>query len=234
MIIEALELARNFIKFNTGSSHYVIEQLDQAIADFEKQEPVAWPCVISEADFEKNTVILEMKCNDYQIKSGQHWLSPHPQPKQEPVAWIHKQTGVITKEWSFDKDLFEPLYTHPKTNSEFVGVLETLLSALENEQDRNRLEDVCVDATDAAVLLGRQYLGLLNKQINSDLKKSECWCHSCNRDVLVNGFPFALTRMILCPDCGNKRCPKANNHTFACTNSNEPNQVGSAYNFGPK
>lgn len=120
------------------------------------------------------------------------------------------------------------------TDAPTKQLVETLLRALENEQDTNRLADVCVDATDAAVQLGRQYLGLVNKQNNSDLKKSECWCHSCNRDVLVNGFPFALTRMILCPDCGNKRCPKANNHTFACTNSNEPNQVGSAYNFCPK
>jgi hypothetical protein len=38
--------------------------------------------------------------------------------KQEPVAWIHKQTGVITKEWSFDKDLFDPLYTHPQPKQE--------------------------------------------------------------------------------------------------------------------
>jgi ubiquinone biosynthesis protein UbiJ len=37
MSVEAMKLARNFIKFNTGSSHYVIEQLDQAIAKAEKQ-----------------------------------------------------------------------------------------------------------------------------------------------------------------------------------------------------
>jgi hypothetical protein len=36
-------------------------------------------------------------------------------------------------------------------------------------------------------------------------------------------------RMVLCPDCGNKRCPKANNHRNACTNSNEPGQPGSVY-----
>lgn len=32
--------------------------------------------------------------------------------------------------------------------------------------------------------------------------------------------------MILCPKCGNKRCPKAQNHRNACTRSNEPGQVG--------
>jgi hypothetical protein len=41
--------------------------------------------------------------------------------KQEAKAWIHKQTGVITKEWSFDKDLFEPLYTYPQPKQEPLG-----------------------------------------------------------------------------------------------------------------
>ncbi len=59
---------------------------------------------------------------------------------------------------------------HSKTNSEFIGVLETLLRALENEQYINRLVDVRIDATDNAVLLGQQYLGLLNKQCISNQK----------------------------------------------------------------
>lgn len=32
--------------------------------------------------------------------------------------------------------------------------------------------------------------------------------------------------MILCPDCGNKRCPKAQNHIYKCTGSNDVGQVG--------
>lgn len=49
-----------------------------------------------------------------------------------------------------------------------------------------------------------------------------CWCHKCN----PNPWP---ARMILCPDCGNKRCPKASDHNLACTNSNAPGQPGSVY-----
>lgn len=52
-----------------------------------------------------------------------------------------------------------------------------------------------------------------------------CWCHTCTRD---KAWPFAL-KMIVCPDCGNKRCPKATDHRLACTNSNEPGQAGSRY-----
>lgn len=36
-------------------------------------------------------------------------------------------------------------------------------------------------------------------------------------------------RMFLCPECGNKRCPKATDHRLECTHSNEPGQPGSAY-----
>lgn len=35
--------------------------------------------------------------------------------------------------------------------------------------------------------------------------------------------------MVVCRKCGNKRCPKANDHDHACTGSNEPGQPGSAY-----
>lgn len=37
--------------------------------------------------------------------------------------------------------------------------------------------------------------------------------------------------MYVCKTCGNKRCPKANNHELECTRSNEPGQPGSAYEF---
>ena len=56
-----------------------------------------------------------------------------------------------------------------------------------------------------------------------------CWCHKCNKGTLVGGFPLSMTQMILCPTCGCKRCPHANDHRNACTDSNEPGQPGSAY-----
>lgn len=37
------------------------------------------------------------------------------------------------------------------------------------------------------------------------------------------------SKMVLCPQCGNKRCPHANDPRYKCTNSNEWGQVGSAY-----
>ena len=64
----------------------------------------------------------------------------------------------------------------------------------------------------------------------------KCWCHKCNdRSValMLDGTLAPLgnlrIRMIVCPICGNKRCPHASDHELACTNSNEPGQKGSVY-----
>jgi hypothetical protein len=51
----------------------------------------------------------------------------------------------------------------------------------------------------------------------------QCWCQTC-RPITQHD-----NRMVLCPDCGNKRCPKATDHRNACTGSNEPGQPGSSY-----
>lgn len=42
-------------------------------------------------------------------------------------------------------------------------------------------------------------------------------------------IPYLLTVMVVCPACGNKRCPHATNHANECTGSNESGQRGSDY-----
>lgn len=56
----------------------------------------------------------------------------------------------------------------------------------------------------------------------------DCWCRTC-RPVVLNDMRF-----VVCPDCGNKRCPRANDHRNACTGSNESGQEGSAYPDTPR
>lgn len=57
---------------------------------------------------------------------------------------------------------------------------------------------------------------------------SECWCLTC-RPVTMNDMRF-----VVCPDCGNKRCPRANDHRNDCSGSNEPGQAGSTYPAAPQ
>jgi len=67
-------------------------------------------------------------------------------------------------------------------------------------------------------------------------RELQCWCLTCRPMRFED--PYSI-RMALCPTCGNKRCPKANDHRNTCTGntctgSNEPGQPGSAYFGGIK
>lgn len=60
-----------------------------------------------------------------------------------------------------------------------------------------------------------------------------CWCLTCD-DIEMATYTrltgeHALAIFVVCPDCGNKRCPRATHHDQACGNSNEAGQPGSAY-----
>jgi len=65
---------------------------------------------------------------------------------------------------------------------------------------------------------------------------SECGCVRCVEELVArepytgaNFFDPRLMRFFACQICGNKRCPHATDHRYACTNSNEPGQKGSRY-----
>lgn len=45
------------------------------------------------------------------------------------------------------------------------------------------------------------------------MSESSCWCVACD---LAQGSPMGRTRMCVCPDCGDKRCPRAAHHEAAC------------------
>ncbi|KZP58949.1 hypothetical protein A3462_18655 [Enterobacter bugandensis] len=86
----------------------------------------------------------------------------------------------------------------------------------------------------AAMPLGSEpdFREISNSSTNNFRENAEtstkCWCHTC-RPVKISDMRF-----VVCPDCGNKRCPHANDHRNACTGSNEPGQEGSAYPASPQ
>ena len=63
--------------------------------------------------------------------------------------------------------------------------------------------------------------------------KPQCFCYNCNKNktenIIHKSIPLVLSRMIVCPECGNKRCPHATDHNLPCTGNNEPGQEGSRY-----
>lgn len=66
-----------------------------------------------------------------------------------------------------------------------------------------------------------------------DAVVGQCICHRCieenNLRDPVGLLPLSSSQMILCPTCGNKRCPRASDHRLDCTGSNAPDQPGSIY-----
>lgn len=79
---------------------------------------------------------------------------------------------------------------------------------------------------------------LLGEKLRDSIAKArprrtgECVCHRCIKEKGITnewGAPLDRSVMILCPKCGNKRCPHASDHDLECTGSNEPGQKGSIY-----
>ena len=59
-------------------------------------------------------------------------------------------------------------------------------------------------------------------------------CNACIHCLDQPSLGFdnpAMQRMILCPTCGNKRCPRATHHDNRCTRSNAVGQAGSVYSI---
>lgn len=89
--------------------------------------------------------------------------------------------------------------------------------------------EVVADPHDTPALNSVQSVATVpGKWIPISEQKPDCWCLTC-RPVTLNDMRF-----VVCPDCGNKRCPRANDHRNACTRSNEPGQEGSAYPASPQ
>lgn len=59
----------------------------------------------------------------------------------------------------------------------------------------------------------------------------DCGCQACIDELaqFLDPATALQTGMVLCAECGNKRCPRAASHDNACTRSNTPGQEGSNY-----
>ena len=112
MALEALELLSqqptdSALDYADNAINALRERLAQPA-----QEPVAWPCVIAEANFEQNTITLEMQCSNYKVGAGQHWL--YTAPPQRP--WV----GLTDEEAQW-------LYDNCRTPSNLIDMVEAKL-----------------------------------------------------------------------------------------------------------
>ena len=95
----------------------------------------------------------------------------------------------------------------------------SMLQGAENAESRCTIQTA--PALDSSPKIAESHCS--NHQVISD-----CSCRTC-RPVT-----FTDSRFVVCPECGNKRCPHGNDHRNSCTGSNEPGQEGSAYPAAPQ
>ena len=99
--------------------------------------------------------------------------------------------------------------------------------------DNRTVDDLATHLHATAITYPRAVTRASHLGIEIRLPGDPCACWTCVEqesrlvEDLTGHTPFV--GMIVCPTCGNKRCPKAAHHDHACTGSNEPGQPGSAY-----
>lgn len=73
----------------------------------------------------------------------------------------------------------------------------------------------------------RNWTDLINEAQDAcfkPIREGGCGCHRC-----IKSRGHVAMHMVVCMECGNKRCPHATDHDLACTQSNDPGQLGSVY-----
>lgn len=110
-----------------------------------------------------------------------------------------------------------PLYTAPVLPDELLSAMQEVLRISDRDHEAWHKAKNGISACRAAMI-----------QAGNSPLTPDCSCRTC-RPVT-----FTDSRFVVCPECGNKRCPHANDHRNACTGSNEPGQAGSAYPAAPQ
>ncbi|WP_431645848.1 hypothetical protein [Enterobacter hormaechei] len=169
-----------------------------------------------------------------------------PATQFKPVADLYGLTSPTGGETSFTFDAVEARdfidggwscqeYVELERFQEAItNHTEDKLAMVDHSGDSNNMVEPVTTACklrDAVDTIRNSGIAIDGEKIFAErdaLNAPDYWCRTCR--------PITLTdmRFVVCPECGNKRCPRANDHSNACTGSNEPGQEGSAYPAAPQ
>lgn len=110
--------------------------------------------------------------------------------------------------------------------------MPTLLERVERLENLiERLKTVLTDFPGRTAEQLQTQQSQLSAHIAANDWGNSCGCRKCLKDKndSATKMPFPNALFIVCPKCGNKRCPHASDHDFECTNSNESGQKGSVF-----
>ncbi|EAY2117846.1 hypothetical protein AII44_05660 [Salmonella enterica] len=191
-----------------------VKVIEGAIAAF-GAEPVA-DVVAWSSPNEERTCDIRLRRHD--IAPGPLYTTPPaPVVDSEPVAWWTGPEPTPTGE-------IESIHDH-ETGSHIIPLYHSRAAMLQAEPVSNsdELPPSIKPAPELDSMIKNAGFPPGNSPVNPD-----CSCRTC-RPVT-----FTDSRFVVCPECGNKRCPHANDHRNACTGSNEPGQEGSTYPAAPQ
>lgn len=142
--------------------------------------------------------------------------------EEEPRLWWdgNDYTHRVTKAlWRMYQAASQP-HNEQQNIPENIPTLREAVTAIRNSGIAIDSEKIQMER------LGAEFEEVLSNMTYDEMKHvtpEKCWCHTC-RPVVMGDMRF-----VVCPECGNKRCPRANDCRNACSGSNDPGQAGSAY-----
>lgn len=149
-------------------------------------------------------------------------VSMHKKFYPENDTWVELDdiTGLLTQIDNMVTGLSR--IVPPRENTKGF---KRVLSVREQKEDMESIKRIQgrLKGPSVGELEMRRQLSVMFENQNENrtgIPENRCGCHKCNPQAQV---------MIVCPECGNKRCPKASDHELGCTGSNEPGQEGSVY-----
>jgi hypothetical protein len=193
------------------------------------------------------------KCDRAECVAPTPRAAPPPAPDLDAVEALRAERDTLRTQrdaaseshMEADNDLIalhqalHPNFRHDWVTGEATGLGEGMakeIRALAAERDALRAAveraadglELSAEPFDNACTELRRALGRPTLAAPPTPGAGQCWCETCRPNVGLGGH-----RMIVCPDCGNKRCPRATHHDNACTGSNEPGQPGSSWEHFP-
>lgn len=225
LLRQRAELLRSQYTGSFETMHYVydagvIDELLAARAQIQEYRKVAGePALYASEEtllYAKNGE-LHLRCLSEPMGDAVIPLYRHPQPAPavEAVPVVPDEQGKPHPVMAVKGELC------------FIDHFERLIDERDDDIDIGQLGSYNCEALMLAALDAFR-ASMQQPESNRDELGGECWCHTC-RPVTI-----ADMRFVVCPECGNKRCPHANDHRYACTGSNEPGQEGSAYPAAPQ
>lgn len=173
--------------------------------------PVKW-CGENSADPDDDHICHHIQCTNPECGADFDFINTGDDLLPDDPAVLDAMTSA---------ELVQPLREVCKGR---FNLRAAMLQGSQPVSNRDELRDAVETIRNSGIAIDAEKILAERDALNTP----DCWCRTCR--------PVTMTdmRFVVCPDCGNKRCPHANDHRHACTGSNEPGQAGSAYPAAPQ